>query len=175
MTNTKMKNEVLFTERQRFKQWWLWLILIAANVLTLYGVFKHVVGEQQVGNKPMSNTELLITCGLTLIPIILFITFRLDTQIRGDGIYVKFFPFHLSFRQYTWDKIAKSFIRKYNPIGEYGGWGLRFGFFGRGRAFNVSGDQGLQLEFSNHKKLLIGTTKPDELKEALNKIGQLKQ
>ncbi|MEO0075774.1 MAG: hypothetical protein ABIK31_06695 [candidate division WOR-3 bacterium] len=58
---------------------------------------------------------------------------------------------------------------------EYGGWGLRLGLFGKGTAFSVSGNKGLQLEFTDNKKLLIGTNKLDELTETLKKIGQLKQ
>jgi hypothetical protein len=42
-------------------------------------------------------------------------------------------------------------------------------------AYNISGDKGLQLEFTDNKKLLIGTNKPEELNEVLSKIGQLKQ
>ncbi|MDH4091745.1 MAG: DUF6141 family protein [Cyclobacteriaceae bacterium] len=170
-----MDNEILFTERQRFSQWWLWIILIGINGLFLFGVFKQLVLGQQFGSKPMSNMGLLFAWGLTLLLTILFNTFRLDTQIRKDGIYVRFFPVHLSFRHYAWDKIKKSFIRQYSPIGEYGGWGLRLGIFGSGRAFNVSGDKGLQLEFFDDRKLLIGTAKPDQLNEILTKIGQLKQ
>jgi len=104
----------------------------------------------------------------------MFINMRLETQIKKDGVYLKFFPFHLSFRRYTWDKISKSFVRQYNPIGEYGGWGIRFGFFGKGKAYSVSGNKGLQVEFSDTKRVLIGTNKPDELTETLKRIGQLK-
>ena len=57
---------------------------------------------------------------------------------------------------------------------EYGGWGLRYGFFGKGRALNVSGNTGLQIEFNNGKRLLIGTNKPRELKEVLTKLNQIK-
>jgi len=170
-----MANEILFTERQRFKQWWLWLILLGINGLFLFGVFKQVVSGQQFGDKPMSNIGLLITAGLTILLTILFLNFRLDTLIKKDGIYVRFFPFHLKFKYYAWEKLTKSFVRQYAPIAEYGGWGLRYGFLGKGKAFNVSGDKGLQLEFIDNKKLLIGTSKPDELTEALKRIGQLKQ
>lgn len=123
----------------------------------------------------MSDTGLLITTGLTIALTLLFINFRLDTTIKRNGIYVRFFPFHLKFKHYTWDSLTKSFVRQYSPLSEYGGWGLRLGLFGKGTAFNVSGDKGLQLEFTDNKKLLIGTNKPEELTETLNKIGQLKQ
>lgn len=150
-------------------------MLLGTNGLFLFGVFKQVILGQQFGDEPISNTGLLIVFGLTLLLTILFRNSRLDTQIKKDGIYVRFFPFHLSFRHYNWERINKSFVRQYSPIKEYGGWGLRFGIFGSGRALNVSGNKGLQLEFQDRKKLLIGTTKPEELIEALNKIGQLKQ
>jgi hypothetical protein len=44
---------------------------------------------------------------------------------------------------------------------------------GKGRAFNVSGDKGLQLQFSNGKRLLIGTQMPDELTTVLARVGLL--
>jgi hypothetical protein len=170
-----MDNEILFTERQKFKQWWLWLLLLGINGLFLFGVFKQVIGGQRFGDNPMSNTGLLIATGSLLLSTLLLLNFRLDTRIKKDGIYVRFFPLHLEFKHYTWDRLKKSYIRQYSPMAEFGGWGLRVGIFGKGTAFNVSGDKGLQLEFTDNKKLLIGTNKPDELSETLNKIGQLKQ
>jgi hypothetical protein len=170
-----MDTEILFSERQKFKQWWLWLILFGINGLFLFGVYRQVIDGQKFGNKPMSNVALIIATALTILLTLLFINFRLDTIIKKDGIYVRFFPFHKKFKHYAWDTLTKSFVRQYSAITEYGGWGLRLGLFGKGTAFNVSGDKGLQLEFTNNKKLLIGTNKPYELTETLSKIGQLKQ
>ena len=170
-----MDDKILFSEQQKFKQWWLWLILFGINGLFLFGIFKQIIGGQQFGTKPMSNTGLIIVTGLTFLLTFLFRNFRLDTIIKKDGIYVRFFPFHRKFRHYAWDILTKSFVRQYSPITEYGGWGLRLGLFGKGTAFNISGDKGLQLEFANNKKLLIGTKKPSQLTETLKKIGQLKQ
>ena len=170
-----MNKEILFYERQKFDQWWIWLILLAINAFFLFGVYKQVIGGQQFGDKPTSNNGLLIAAGLTLLFTILFVNFRLETQIKDDGVYVRFFPFHLSYKHFTWDKISKSFVREYQPISEYGGWGIRMGLFGKGRAYNVSGNKGLQLEFTDHKKLLIGTRKPEELTTTLEKIGQIRK
>lgn len=169
-----MGDEVLFIEKQRFKQLWLWIILLGINGFFIFGVFLQVIGGQQFGSKSMNDVGLLIATGVTILLTLFFISLRLDTHIKKDGIYVRFFPFHLSFKHFTWDTLKKSYIRKYAAIIEYGGWGLRLGLFGKGKAFNVSGNKGLQLEFTNNNKLLVGTKKPDELTEALNKIGQLK-
>ena len=169
-----MERKQLFAERQRFTQWWLWLILLGINALFLSGVYKQVIGRQQFGDRPMSNTGLIIATALMFLLSIFFVSIRLDTIIKADGIYVRFFPFHLKYKEYKWASLTRSFVRKYAPLSEYGGWGLRMGSGGKGTAFNVSGNQGLQLEFTNKKKLLIGSKKPEELSSVLIKIGQLK-
>ena len=169
-----MTNDILFSERQKFRQWWLWLIILGINAVFLLGTYKQIALGEQFGDKPMSNGALLLTVGLLLLITIFFLALRLDTTIKRDGIYVQFFPFHFTPRHYDWGTFTKSYVRRYSPLMEYGGWGLRFGLFGSGTAFNVSGNKGLQLEFTNGKKLLIGTNKPEELIQALTKLGQLK-
>jgi hypothetical protein len=94
-----MDNEILFSERQRFKQWWVWMILIGINALFLFGVYKQVINGQQFGDKPMSDTGLLLTTGLTVLITMLFASFRLDTIIKRDGIYVRFFSISFKFQK----------------------------------------------------------------------------
>jgi hypothetical protein len=170
-----MNSEVLYSETQRFKQIWLWALLIGINCLMLYGVVQQVILGHPFGDKPSGDAELLILSALTLLIVILFLLLRLETRITKDGIYVRYYPFHLSFKHYPWDSLIKSYVRQYSPIMEYGGWGLRYGMFGKGTAFNVSGNKGLQLEFTDHKKILIGTRKPEEISETLRKLRQWKE
>jgi hypothetical protein len=169
-----MNNQPLFKERQRFTQWWLWLLLLGINGLFVYGVCKQVIGGEQFGDKPMSDAGLIVVTAVMLLFTALFFISRLETRITEDGIYVRFFPFHISFRHYSWQQISKAWVRKYSPVGEYGGWGIRTAFSRKGKAFSVSGNQGLQIEFSNCKKLLIGTHRPDELREVLNNPRPMK-
>ena len=165
-----MENEILFSEIQKFRQWWLWIILIGSNVFTFYGIYKQVIAGHAFGDKPASNIELLLITGIMFLVTILFLIIRLDTQIKKDGVYVKFFPLHVKFRHFPWAQLSKCYVRKYSPMAEFGGWGLRIGF--SGKAYNISGNEGLQLEFTNNRKLLIGTKKPKELTEALIIAGQ---
>ena len=65
------------------------------------------------------------------------------------------------------DTIKSYEIRKYRPIREYGGWGIRFNR--HGKAYTVKGTLGLQMELTNGEKILIGTENPDKLLMVLNK------
>ena len=162
-----MKND-FFTETQRFKHWWIWVLMLGTNCFFLYGIIKQVVFGQQFGNRPLSNTWLFIVFGFTLL-----LTLLIETRINEDGIYVKLFPFQFTHKKYAWTEVSKLYLRQYSPIAEYGGWGIRYGI--NGKAYNVSGNMGLQLEFISGKKLLIGTNKPKELTETLISTGKIKK
>jgi hypothetical protein len=169
-----MTNKIYFSERQKFNQWWIWLILLIVNSVSLFTISKQMISPRTFGETSMSKAQFILVEVTVVLVSILILCIRLDTQIGTDGISVKFFPFHLSFRHYAWKDISRSFVREYNPIGDFGGWGLRISIFGKGKAFTVSGNKGLQLQFSDDKNLLIGTSKPNELMETLTQIGQLK-
>ena len=166
-----MKTEKLFTERQHFKQIWLWALLFSINGLFIYGLVSQVFFGQTFGDKPMSNRLLIFVTSGVLLLTLLFVFLRLDTAIQKDGVYYRFLPFQWSYKKISWDRISKSFVRQYNPITEYGGWGLRIGLFGKGQAFNVSGNKGLQLVYDNGKKFLIGTQRPEEIEQVLKQLG----
>ena len=59
----------------------------------------------------------------------------------------------------------------YNPIAEYGGLGIRFG--PNGKAYNVSGNTGLQVILKNKSKVLIGTNDAEALAAVLARINKL--
>jgi hypothetical protein len=68
---------------------------------------------------------------------------------------------------------------------EYGGWGYKkkifrigiriFNFKQYNKSMTVSGNTGLQIEFTNGKKLLIVTHKYEEMAETLRKLGKLNE
>lgn len=160
-----MKNGILFSEKQKFNQWWIWLIILGFDGLYFLAIIQQVFFGVQFGSKPASNVALLISCGVMLIVTAVFFSFRLETEIDSYGIHVRFFPFHLSFRHYPWDKIRNCYVRKYKPIREYGGWGIRG--LGSNRALNMKGNMGIQIEFIDGKRLLIGTGRFDEVSKIL--------
>lgn len=158
-----MKENSVFYEKQSFRQWWIWLIIIFSLGFTIYNFVDN--------NESFSSGEMIASFAVTAIIFILFFIIKLETKIDELGIRVRLFPFHLQFKYFPWKTIQKAYIREYSPIGEYGGWGLRLGLFGKGKAYNVSGNMGLQLVFNDSKKLLIGTQKSVEMKKFLPEIN----
>ena len=159
--------EVQFREIQQFKQRLLWILLLGTSVFVVtffgYGMIKQIVFRQMWGSRPMSNIALAIVGpGIMLFVIgltYLFYSLKLITEVRNDGLYIRFFP--LSHRIIPFENIKSCEVRTYSPIKEYGGWGIRYGR--KGKAYNVSGNSGVQLELSEGKPLLIGSQKPEEL------------
>jgi len=165
-----MDTPVLFSEKQRFQQWWIWAILLVINGIVIFDMIWQVVLAQQPNNKLVGDMELILISSVFMGFTVLFFMCNLRTRITADGIDVRLFPVHLTFKHYSWTDIEKAYVREYSPIREYGGWGLRYSITGAGKAYNISGNMGLQLELKSGKKLLIGTKKAEELSALLENI-----
>lgn len=163
-----MIKTIRFTETQKFKQWWIWLLLIAFSAGSLFTLYYQIAFEKPVGDNPMSDVGLLFVTILMILLNVLFYSFKLETRIDEEGIHVRFFPFHLKFRSYRWSDMTGCYVRQYSPIGEYGGWGIKG--WKSDRAFNVSGNLGIQITFSDGRKLLIGTNSPKLAEEVIKEL-----
>ena len=152
----------VFKEEQRFRQVWL-MVLLGFSLLVPVSL---IINEYIKDNTSITTNEFLGSIGIIASVLLIFI-FKLSTRIDEKGIHYQFFPFHFSMKTLLWSEITKAEVRTYDPIGEYGGWGLRYSFNKKkGNAVNVSGDIGIQLTLKNGKKLLIGTQK----KEAVSRV-----
>lgn len=96
--------------------------------------------------------------------------FRLETQMNAEGISYKFAPLAKA-RTIEWDDVEKAYVREFKPLREYGGWGIRYSF-GRGKAYYVKGNKGIQLELKNGKKVLLGTQNPGEAAQLLQHLEE---
>ena len=165
---------MLFSEKQKFTQWWVWLLLAFVTLLCTWVAIQQLVFKIPVGDKPMPNEALVVLCMAPLIPVFLISSIRLETEIDQTGVYYRFKPFHLKKHFLAWEEIESAYQREYKPISEYGGWGIK-NSFRNGKAYNVSGNRGLQLVLKNGKKILVGTQKPEELEYALEQVNRLRK
>jgi len=155
----------IFKEEQRFTQTWLIALLGISVMLPMILIVKEYFTE----NSKMTTNEFVFSLlGITVSVLFIFI-FKLTTRIDEKGIHYRFFPFHRATKTILWSEINSISVRNYDPISEYGGWGLKGGFSRkRGKAINVSGDIGIQLELKTTKKLLIGTQKEVDAKKVIH-------
>ena len=102
-----------------------------------------------------------------LLVVGVFALLRLDTRLDTRGISYQMRPLRQA--RLDWAQIRSAQVRQYSPIGEYGGWGFR-GLYSQNRALNVAGNHGLQLELADGRRLLLGTQRPDELRQVLAQL-----
>jgi len=166
------ENDLIFREEQRFPLWLRLLLIVSMVFMVALGGFALRDAVSKQGTADVLPLILLIVT-MIILPIAvaaLFLIMKLETEVRSDGLHVRFFPIHIRYKKFTADDLGEYYARTYRPILEYGGWGIRYSLGKSGKAYNVSGNKGVQLILRNGKRLLIGSQKCDELAEALSSI-----
>lgn len=156
----------VFVEKQRFTQWWLWLLIATILLVVLVPTMVKTVENKNISLLFENAGFLIGTTTLFLVSAFLMYC-TLKTKIDETGITYQFIPFHLNKKGIYWSEVKKVYVRRYNPLLEYGGWGYRIGK--SGKAYNAKGNQGIQLELKNGKKLLLGTQKPKEAQQVIDR------
>lgn len=171
-----MNNKILFQEKQKFTQWWLWLFLLCISLFSGYKIFtenfKYIVTENlnhgegiqvlketHVSYNPWALIPLLILISI----LTLFYLLQLESTITKEGISVRYFPFLK--RTFKWSDIETAEVIKYSFVG----YGIRFSTK-YGTIFNVKGNQGLVFTLKSEKKYIIGTQKSEELQRVVKEI-----
>jgi hypothetical protein len=165
------ETDIIFREEQRFGLWLRWLVYLSMGfsaVITAFAMTRVPASEDS-----QANWEILLAVAVGIgVPIAiaaLFLFLKLETYVSRDGIYVRYFPFHIRFKRFAPEDLSEYYARQYKPLWEYGGWGIRYSLR-NGKAYNTSGNQGIQLVFKDGKKLLIGSQKPEQLEAAIREI-----
>ena len=159
--------KILFSEVQRFSLLLIMplvILFLVAIVLEGHMIFRPALETEEpwpAWAMPVSIAGIVINAIVTVVLIFA----KLQTRLSESTLYMRFFPLHFSYRKIDFDTIATVYARSYQPLGEFGGWGIRW--TPRGRAYNVSGNRGVQLELKNGKKILLGSQRADELASLL--------
>ena len=167
----------IFTEQQRFNQWWLYTIIGIVFIAMTVPIFLNSEG---LFNDKAGKIGVVISFLSIILVVILLRIITLYTRIDEKGIHYQFFPFHRSYKVIIWNDISRVYVRKYKAISEYGGWGFRGSLLSlrgnlmgnRGVAYSVNGNKGIQIELVNGKKILIGTQKEVNAEKVIENYNQ---
>ena len=151
----KATHPLLFREVQRFRDvWWVMALVFGVAALQWYIVLGQIVGGAPVGNRPASDGVVLFVWLLAGVGLpALFLLLRLEVEVSPNAVTIRFAP--LFIRVIDQREIAGAEPVTYRPLGEFGGWGVRG--WGARVAYNVRGNQGVELTLTDGRRVLIGT------------------
>lgn len=172
---------IIFREVQKFKQRWVWVLLLSSLVptifLTIYALYDEISLKSINPEYSYFNLEtiaiVLLGIGIPIALLFLFKATNLLIEIRSTGLYYRYFPFINSFRFISIDEIESFEDKEYKALAEFGGWGIRYSMATKTKCYNVSGNLGVLITQKNGKKILFGSQKPSEFAAALNKIKSI--
>ena len=141
-----------FEEEQRLAPWivgFTYLVL----ALALFIIYSTLPDE----------SEGLDAFTLIALPIIVatlaFTMLKMTTRVDGEGVRIK--TLYFISRLIEFSEIESAEAVTYRPLLDYGGWGLRISH--KGKAYNLSGNRGVQLHLTRGRRVLIGSQRADAL------------
>jgi hypothetical protein len=155
-----------FREVQYMRQWWVITLVAGIAALGWFGFVYQVILGYPFGDRPAPDWVLwLLWIGAGWVAPVSLAIFHLTTEVCDDHLYVHWFPFVR--KHIAYDDIDDCAAVTYQPIWNYGGWGVRWSPW-RGWVYSMSGDRGVHLVLRGGKRLLIGSQHADELAQAVN-------
>ena len=149
---------IRFHEEQRFRK---------ATIALLLGVIDFVVFVTVAAQTISRPDELIIVTITPLVVVLVALLYsraHLDVDVNGEGVTIAF-RYLWPTRRIRFAEIIGLEVRRYNPLLEYGGWGVRLG--PRGWGYMTTGNEGVQLRLRKRIPVLIGSARPRELEAAI--------
>jgi hypothetical protein len=160
------EGDLLFREVQRFRDTWLWPVLVTPAVLASAFVIYVMVEAVFLDDDGIVARDAValgicfyILKGFGVLILGLYAA-RLEVEVRRGGLYLRFAPFQLKHRHVSSDQLKRAEIRSTSRKRKKG-W----------RMYGVKGRHAVEVSIPNGQRLLIGTQQPGELAAALAAAG----
>ena len=147
-----------YHEEQQFHGALMGLLLLAMVFVVA------VTGIAVVNSRPDDALLLAIAPVVVVLVAALISLSHLDVDVTDSGVSIAFR--HLwPTRRIGFADIVGLEVRRYDPLLEYGGWGVRLG--PKGWGYMTSGSEGVQLRLRKGLPVLIGSARPRQLEAAI--------
>jgi hypothetical protein len=137
--------------------------------LFAYGMFQQLVLRQPWGDRPLSDDILIVNSiliiSVMIIMLLVFFNSVLEVVVDRGSISYRYFPLIRSWRRIEKETIHSFEIKTYYMKG----YGIHRDLRGN-KTINVKGHVGIELTMLDGKRLLLGTQKPGDFLDALNKM-----
>jgi hypothetical protein len=160
---------VLFHEAQSLRHAHIGLILAAPPCALLFITLRQVVWHHPWGSPAISNGGLIFLTVLLAAVYLRLMTVKLVTDLLPAEILVAMRGLWRRTR-IPIDRIRNAAPVEYDPVSDFGGYGVRSGR--KGTAYIARGNRAVRLELADGRTVLIGSQNADLL---ARRIGELRK
>lgn len=153
---------IIYEERQKLNLGLLWLPVLVPAVMVWYSFYQQIIKGRPVGTRPAPDAMLIV---LFVIFGLLFPYFLLKTalilQVRPDGFYFRYYPFHLRYHKISWLEMKDVEVINFSAVRDFGGYGIKYA---KGAKIYVAkGNKGLKVILSSGRQLIFSSDNPEML------------
>lgn len=167
-----MGTEPIFVETQRFRQPVLWIavvpVLLIPGLIFGYGMVQQLMWKEPWGGAGTTDPFLVVVGTLAIMftasVVLLLVIARMTVEVNEAELTIDFHPFVTDI--YALTRIVSFNVVAYRPLRDVRGRGIRK--MEKGRAYTVSGRQGVLIVLADGRRLLIGSGMPEKLHHALS-------
>jgi hypothetical protein len=152
----------IYQEVQMMRDTGMAYIFGGMSLLGLIGIIISLATKNDVNIEEVILTSSIIAAALFLM-VWLFYSLKLEVKIDENRISYRMPPLINKEKFIHRDEIEEFEVLEYQPIRQYGGWGIRFSMK-HGKAITISGKEGLFITLKTGKKLLLGTRKKEDIR-----------
>jgi hypothetical protein len=145
-------------------QWFIYLQAAIILGILIVGIARQSLFGIPFSNHAASTKELVflaVFCSFIMgVIVVMTRTMVLKVEVDGKEVRIGFVPYAKRVVPIT--DIARADAVQYRPIGDCGGWGVRF-YKWKGWCYTISGNKGVEIATNKGKLLLIGSQRHEEL------------
>lgn len=146
--------------------WSLWVhcavgLTFIAAAIPIFEFLRGNVGDGQ-GQMSVGIAVLLFVIGLGLPGSIYAFMGELRTRVTEEGLELSWGYLGVIKKTIPFSDVESAEAVTYSPLGEFGGWGIRFGG-NKKTAWTVKGNRALVLERKDGTRFYLGSERPERI------------
>lgn len=106
------------------------------------------------------SLSFFIGSGFSLLLFGSLLAAKLRLTFYDKGIRYHFTPFHWQTHEIRWEEVEEAKLIHFNALAAYGGWGIRYNFFTKTKAFVTQGGSGLLIVTRQGRRRLFSIQQP---------------
>lgn len=138
-----------------------WLLMVFAPALAIAAVV--IIAAWRSGAASFEFVAIKFCVAFAITAVLL--SQRLVTVVNSHELQVRYWI--LRTRRINLADIAEARVETFEPIREFGGWGIKWSLRDSTTGYTMTGNRGVRLVTARGEKLLIGSQRPDELLRAI--------